>query len=139
MSLSRRLLQRSDHRTCSVQLWRQSNVLSNVGNGYDNATGIFTVPHNGTYTFALVTMTQNGGHYAWIILNGERLSVTHGTDSYKTGKTFNHRYIGSVSICDHNKVSIFTGCKRNCEKVMCVCLFTRRVVSRGWVLTPPPR
>ena len=32
------------------------NVISNVGNGYNSATGNFTVPHSGTYELTLTTM-----------------------------------------------------------------------------------
>ena len=64
------------------------NVISNAGNGYNAATGIFTAPHNGTYEFTLITMTNSGHHYAWITVNGVRLSVTHGPDGYRSGKRF---------------------------------------------------
>ena len=33
-----------------------NNVISNVGNGYNGATGNFTVPHSGTYELTLTTM-----------------------------------------------------------------------------------
>ena len=47
-----------------------NDVLSNVGNGYDSTTGIFTAPRNGTYTFTLATMAAGGEHYAQLRLNG---------------------------------------------------------------------
>ena len=62
------------------------SVISNVGNSYDNTTGIFTVPHNGTYTFTLVTMSRGGNHYASIAVNGVSIGQTHGIGSYQTGE-----------------------------------------------------
>ena len=66
-------------------------VNSNVGNGYDNTTGIFTTPRNGTYTFTLVTMSNSGDQYTWITVNGNRLSKTYGASGYRSGKlTYSH-------------------------------------------------
>ena len=55
-----------------------NNVLSNIGNGYNETTGIFTTPRNGRYTFTLVTMATGGEHYAQLRVNGVRQSVARG-------------------------------------------------------------
>ena len=77
-------------------------VISNIGNGYDNNTRIFTVSRNGTYAFTLVTMSTSGVYYASIIVNGTPLSETYGSSGYRTGifswiqqdtKFFNYFYL----------------------------------------------
>ena len=50
-------------------------IISNVGNGYDNTTGFFTVSHNGTYDLTLKTMTlQDAQMYTYLMIN-EKFSV----------------------------------------------------------------
>ena len=39
-----------------------NTILSNIGNGYNVTTGIFSAPHNGTYTFMTLTMATEGEH-----------------------------------------------------------------------------
>ena len=62
------------------------NVTSNVGNGYDNVTGIFTVPHNGSYELTLRNMGSPGQIFTQIVQNDARLCVAHGTGINDQGK-----------------------------------------------------
>lgn len=37
-------------------------VVSNIGNGYDALTGVFTAPYSGTYLFVLNIMVNNNNY-----------------------------------------------------------------------------
>ena len=70
-----------------------TKVLSNVGNGYDSTARIFTVPHNGTYKFTIMSMITSGIHYVFITVNGERLSVAYGDSSFGTGEERKYLFV----------------------------------------------
>ena len=62
------------------------NVTSNVGNAYDNVTGIFRVPHNGSYDLTLRNMGNPGGIYTDIVRNEAKLCRAHGSGTNDQGK-----------------------------------------------------
>ena len=61
------------------------DVITNVGSSYDETTGIFMAPHNGTYQFTVITITTSGVNYAWITVNGERVIPALAVNSDQTG------------------------------------------------------
>ena len=49
-----------------------TDVVSNIGEAYNAANGIFTAPFNGTYSFAMTTMpSDNGEHFTQLVVNGD--------------------------------------------------------------------
>ena len=62
-------------------------IINNAGKGYDNATGIFTTPINGTYQFIWTGMSQHTGpHFNWLTVNGVRVGIEYGDDTHILGK-----------------------------------------------------
>ena len=43
-------------------------------------------PHNGTYQFVVFSLGTTGTQWAWITVNGERLTTSHGSGSWVQGK-----------------------------------------------------
>ena len=57
-------------------------IISDVTNDYDVATGVFTVPYNGTYDLTLRTMTvQNTEIYTHLMINDQFVCKSHGKGS----------------------------------------------------------
>ena len=77
-------------------------VISNVGNSYDSATGIFTVPHNGGYELTLHNMGRWTQVFTHIMRNQEILCTAYGVGTNEQGnnafKTLKHAvYTGNKS------------------------------------------
>jgi hypothetical protein len=76
---------------------RFPNVVTNIGNGYDPATGIFTAPYSGVYTFYFHMRSTNT--HSWLVVrifkNEEELmaATADGSD--------NHWNRGSVWVTTH--------------------------------------
>ena len=64
------------------------NVISNVGNSYDSNTGIFIVPHNGTYDLTLRNMGRWTQVFTHIMRNEEILCTAYGVGTM--GKVIMH-------------------------------------------------
>ena len=48
------------------------NIISNIGDAYNDNNGIFTIPSNGTYNLAVITMSAIDQHiYSHIMVNNE--------------------------------------------------------------------
>ncbi|XP_025113079.1 C1q-related factor-like [Pomacea canaliculata] len=54
-------------------------VVSNIANGYDALTGVFTAPYSGTYLFVLNIMVDNNNKYIQVAIDksGTLLALTH--------------------------------------------------------------
>ncbi|XP_025109413.1 complement C1q-like protein 3 [Pomacea canaliculata] len=75
-----------------LQILKFDNVLTNMGAGYDETTGIFTAPVSGTYGFYLSVMAPNAHGYTRIsiVKAGSILNGVFGegkTDIYDQGST----------------------------------------------------
>ena len=64
------------------------NIFTNAGDAYDNVTGIFTAPYNGTYQFMVFSVGTTGTQWAWVTVNGERLAMSHGRVSWSQSKYY---------------------------------------------------
>ena len=65
-----------------------STIISNIGDAYNDTTGIFTAPLNGTYSFAVTTMPSNGpGHLTALTVNGEVQCAAFSATSLVSGKS----------------------------------------------------
>lgn len=52
--------------------------MTNVGNGYDKSTGIFTAPSNCVYIFAWTVLAHNGKHFLTCLsLNGKHIAKNY--------------------------------------------------------------
>ena len=61
-------------------------INSNIGNGYDSNTGIFTVPYNGTYDLTLTNMGRFGAINTNLMGNEKRLCGSYAKESHTMGK-----------------------------------------------------
>ncbi len=57
-------------------------VLTNLGNGYNENSGTFTAPLAGTYYFSIYFMTSAGYAHLGIFVNGERSCTSYAQADY---------------------------------------------------------
>ncbi|CAG2194978.1 unnamed protein product [Mytilus edulis] len=64
-----------------------NTVITNLGNGFDKSTGIFTAPSNGVYIFSWTVLTHAGKYfYTYLSLNGNLIT---------------RNYAGAKGVADH--------------------------------------
>ena len=61
-------------------------ITSSVGNGYNDVTGIFTVPYNGTYDLTLTNMGRLGAININLMKNHKRLCGSYAKESHTIGE-----------------------------------------------------
>lgn len=50
-------------------------VITNIGNGYDSSSGIFSAPSNGVYTFSWTVLSHRGKYFhTYLALNGKLIA-----------------------------------------------------------------
>ena len=66
------------------------DVISNLGNAYNNETGVFTAPYDGLYEFIMTaTVQSNGLAYAFMYVNGTQIGRARAdSGNQMTGKKF---------------------------------------------------
>lgn len=57
------------------------HAIFNVGEGYDESTGVFTAPHSGVYGFMCFLASYNDAAEAYLVLNGSVIVGIRATTS----------------------------------------------------------
>lgn len=73
--------------TGSGKNFKFDKIRSNIGNGYDSSTGIFTAPRQGVYHFTAYAVSVSGKHFYFRLLHNSELTARSYVtgDGHKTG------------------------------------------------------
>ncbi|CAG2219186.1 unnamed protein product [Mytilus edulis] len=96
-----------------IQIIKFEKVWTNIGNGYNPSTGIFTAPRQGVYHITAVVMSQSGQLlYLHLKHNNDYTAGIHVTgDGYKTGTfdvVFSLQKGDTISVGCKNGIRVFS-------------------------------
>lgn len=85
------------------------HVITNVGGGYDNTTGVFTVPTPGLYVFSWTIETYGQRTEAVLLVNGVQQALSRADQASSYYDTTTSFAVLKLSLDDEVKVKVTTG------------------------------
>ncbi|KAJ8305072.1 hypothetical protein KUTeg_015392, partial [Tegillarca granosa] len=83
-------------------------VVTNIGGAFDDKTGIFTAPHNGTYEFTIVVSAQGRQKAAAMLMKGRQMIFTVWAESIPFWATATNRAILNLQQDDQIRVVLMS-------------------------------
>ena len=85
------------------------HMLTNIGEGYDNTTGVFTVPTPGLYVFSWTIETYGRRTEAVLLVNGVQHALSRADQSSSYYDTTTSFAIRNLTLNDEVKVKVISG------------------------------